>query len=130
MKTGHCMLNKHKNKIDQDTQSKCEVCLVNETPTHYLLHCNKFGIQKAKLMKNISDVLRKNSLCPFNVSIEELLGEDNINTEDSKTLELNLEDILIQQKNKFETEDSKLSPSQICLHLSLFYFIYVFCYYY
>ena len=69
------MLNHHKSKIDQDAQPDCEVCLVNETPTHYLLHCNKFDAQRAKLMKNISHMLRKNSLCSFNVSTEGLLGE-------------------------------------------------------
>ena len=85
------MLNQHKSKIDQDTQPKCEVFLVNEPPTHYLLHCSKFDTKKANLMKNISRVLRKNSLCPFNVSKEELLGEHNFNTEDSKTVRVELE---------------------------------------
>ena len=39
LKTGLCMLNEHESIRDQDTQPKCEVCLVNETPTHYLIHC-------------------------------------------------------------------------------------------
>ena len=34
----------------------------------------------------ISHVLRKNSLCSFNVGTEELLGEHNFNNEDSKTV--------------------------------------------
>ena len=85
------MLNQHKSKIDQNTQPKCEVYLVNEIPTHYLFNCSKFDTQRAKLMKNISHVLRKNSLCPFNVSTEELLGEYNFNTEDSKTVKFELE---------------------------------------
>ena len=100
LKTGHCMLNQHKSKIDQDTQPKCEVCLVNETPAYYLLHCSKFDTERAKLMKNISHVLRKNSPYPFNVSTEEILGEHNFNTEDSKT-------VRVEQKKKFETKDSK-----------------------
>ena len=48
------------------------------------------GTQRAKLMKNISHMLRKNSLCPFNVSIEELLVDHNFNTEDSKTVRVEL----------------------------------------
>ena len=60
-------------------------------PTHYLLHRIKFDTQRAQLMKNISHVLRKNSLCPFNVSTEELLGEHNFSTEDSKTVRIELE---------------------------------------
>ena len=35
LKFGHCMLKQHKSKIDQDTQPKCEVFLINEPPTHY-----------------------------------------------------------------------------------------------
>ena len=56
LKTGLCMLNQHKSKIDQHTQRKSEVCLVNETAAHYLLHCSEFDTQRAKLMKNISHV--------------------------------------------------------------------------
>ena len=91
LKTGHCMLNQHKSKIDQDTQPKCEVCLVNETTTHYLLNCSNFDTQRAKPMKNISHVLGKNRLSLFNVRTEELLGEHNFNTEDSKTVRVELE---------------------------------------
>ena len=91
LKTDHCMLNQYKSKIDQDTQPKWEVHLVNETPAHYLLHCSKFDTQRARLMKNISHSLRKNSLLPFNVSTEELLGGHNFNTEDSKTVRVELE---------------------------------------
>ena len=39
----------------------------------------------------IPHVLKKNSLCPFNVIIEELLGEHNFNTEDSTTNRFDLE---------------------------------------
>ena len=86
------MLNQHKSKIDEDTQLKCEVCLVNEEPILYFLNCSKFNTQRAKLMKNISHVLRKNSLCPLNLSTVELLGEHNFNTtEDSKTVRVELE---------------------------------------
>ena len=46
LKTGHCMLNQLKSKIDQDAQPKCQVCLVNETTTHYLLHCSKFDTKE------------------------------------------------------------------------------------
>ena len=65
--------------------------MVNETPTYYLLHCSKFDTQRAKLIKNISHVLRKYSLCPFNISTEELLGEHNLKTEYSKTVRVELE---------------------------------------
>ena len=41
-------------------------------------------------MKNISHVLRKNILFPFNVTMKELLGEHNFNTENSKTVRVEL----------------------------------------
>ena len=65
------MLNQYKGKIDQDTKQIWRACLVNETPTHYILHCSELNTQKAKLMKNISRMLRKNILCAFNTSTEE-----------------------------------------------------------
>ena len=66
------MLNQYKGKIDQDTQQMWgDACLVNETPTHYILHCSELDTQKAKLMKNISRMLRRNIICPFNTSTEE-----------------------------------------------------------
>ena len=71
-------------------------------------------------MKKVSHVVRKNSHCPFNVSIEQLLGEHNFNTEDCNTLELNFKNILIQQRKKFETKDSKPFPSQLYLDMSFF----------
>ena len=94
------MLNQHKSKTDQDTQPKFEVCLVNEAPTHDLLHCTKFDAERAKLMRNISHVLRKNSLCRFNRSTEQLLGEHNFNTEDSKTVRVELENYFDSTRKK------------------------------
>ena len=81
MRTGYCRL---KSTVVQDTQPKYELCLVNETPTDYLLHCNKFETERAKLMKNISKSLSFQST-------EESLGEHNFNTEDSKTVRVELE---------------------------------------
>ena len=68
-------------------------------------------------MKNISHVLRKNSLCPFNVSTEELLGEHNFSTEDSKTVRIELESSLTQQKKTFQSKDSKPFASQLYLDI-------------
>ena len=48
-------------------------------------------IQRANLITIISYVLRKNSFCHFSVSTEELLGDHNFNTEDSKTVKVELE---------------------------------------
>ena len=59
-------------------------------------------------MKNISDVLRKNSLWSFNVSTEELLGQHNFHSEDSKIVWIEREQVFwLNKKNIFETKDSK-----------------------
>ena len=55
----------------------------------------------------------ENSLCPFSVSTEELLGEHNFNTEDSKTVRVELEKYFDSTKKKFEIKDSKPFVSQI-----------------
>ena len=104
------MLNQHKSKTDQDTQPKFEVCLVNEAPTHYLLHCTKFDAERAKLMKNISHVLRKNSLCGFNRSTEQLLGEHNFNTEDLKTVRVELENYFDSTRKKTKLRPRTQTP--------------------
>ena len=122
MKSGHCMLNQHKSQIDKHAQQKCEICLVTKTPTHYLLHCSKWDIQKAKVAKNISHVLRKNSLCPCNISTEESFGKYNFNTEESTTVRVELEKYFNSTK-KIETEDSKPFDSQLYLDISSFFFL-------
>ena len=74
------------------------------------------------------------SLCPFNISTEQLLGEHNFNTEDSKTVRVELEKHFDStKKKKFETKDSKPFASQLFLDISpflLFTLIYVFCFHY
>ena len=42
LKSGHCMLNGHKSKMDFETSPLCGVCQVKETPSHYLLGFKKF----------------------------------------------------------------------------------------
>ena len=86
LKTGHCMLNYHKSKIDLETNPKCDICKVNETPTHYLLECGKYDTQRAHLIKQISPILSKNGHIPQNLSLQLLLGEHNFNSDDSELI--------------------------------------------
>ena len=55
-------------------------------------------------MKNISSVLRKNSLCPFNASTKELLGEHNFNAEDSKTVRVKMGDLIWKFAKFYQTK--------------------------
>ena len=62
------------------------VCQIKETPSHYLLDCNKFKKKREAFQNNISFNLRKNKVAPQNLTIEELLGEQNFSKGDSKTI--------------------------------------------
>ena len=69
-------------------------------------------IPRSKFVKNISQVLRKNSLFLFHVSTEELLVEHNFNTQGSKTVRVELE---------MYFDSSKPFASQLYLDESFFY---------
>ena len=68
-------------------------------------------ISRFKFVKNISQVLRKNSLFLFHVSTEELLVEHNFNTQGSKTVRVELE---------MYFDSSKPFTSQLYLDVSFF----------
>ena len=68
-------------------------------------------IPRSKFVKNISQVLRKNSLFLFHVSTEELLIEHNFNTQSSKTVRVELE---------MYFDSSKPFASQLYLDVSFF----------
>ena len=59
LKSGHCMLNAHKSKIERETQPNCETCQPKETPEHYLLHCSKYEKESEVLFKAIKINLQK-----------------------------------------------------------------------
>ena len=68
-------------------------------------------ISRFKFVKNISQVLRQNSLVLFHVSTEELLVEHNFNTQGSKTVRVELE---------MYFDSSKPFASQLYLDVSFF----------
>ena len=66
-------------------------------------------------------MLRKNSFCHFSVSTEELLGDHNFTTEDSKTVKVELEKYFDStKKKKFKTKDSKPLTSRLYVDASFF----------
>ena len=71
-----------------------------------------------KLMKNISHVNGENSLCPpFRVLIEQLSGEHNFNTGDSKTARAWTWKCFDSTKKEIWKQDSKPFASQLYLDL-------------
>ena len=79
------MLKGHKNKIDPETTSICKQCKVEETPSHYLLHCKLFEEPRRRMMINITNIFNTNSIT-FNNTLAELLGEHNLKNDDSKNV--------------------------------------------
>ena len=82
------MLNDHKTKIDLETSALCEVCKIKETLSHYLLECNRFMKEREALLNKIASILIRKEIVPQNVTIEELLGEQNVSIGDSETIEI------------------------------------------
>ena len=48
-KSGHCMFDAHKSKIDNETQPNCQTYQATETPEHYFLHCGKYDKEREVL---------------------------------------------------------------------------------
>ena len=51
LKSGHCILNVHKIKIDNKIQPSCETCQAKQTPEHYLLHGSKYDKKRRCYLK-------------------------------------------------------------------------------
>ena len=71
------MVNSHKSKINFETSPLCGVCQIKETHLHNLLESNKFKKEREALLNNISSILSKKKVVLQNVTIEDLLGEQN-----------------------------------------------------
>ena len=62
IKSGHCMVNSHKSKINFETSPLCGVCQIKKTHSHNLLESNKFKKEREALLNNISSILSKKRL--------------------------------------------------------------------
>ena len=99
LKSGHCMLNSHKNKIDKETQPNCDQCQVRETPEHFLLHCSKFEEERRKLLQTFKNIYIEHNLLIFTLTMDDILGEQSFSNEDLKALREALE-IFIKSTKK------------------------------
>ena len=93
------MLKGHKNKIDPETKSICEQCKVEETPSHYLLHCKLFEEPRRWMMKNVTNIFNTNSIT-FKNTLAELLGEHNLKNDDSKKVRREVIDFINTTKKE------------------------------
>ena len=91
MKSSHCMLNQ--------TQSNCETSQAKETPEHYLLEKDRevlFKIIKKKYKKK-----KKPSQYIITLTVEDVLGEQNIMHDDHKSLREAFEKYINSTKKDF-----------------------------
>ena len=88
LKSGHCLLNYHKSKLDTETKPNCQECNSKETPIHLLFDCKKFENERQKVKKAIEIILNKNKLSWHSKRAKELLEEHKLKPEDAKNVRL------------------------------------------
>ena len=93
---GHSMLKGHKSKIDTETSPECSTCKVTETTEH--LTCKEYDTEWAKLEKYIKKIFYKNNYHKLNMTIEDLLGECNLPSQDAVIIRKKVEFILAMEK--------------------------------
>ena len=95
LKTGHSMLKGHKSKIDTETSPECSTCKVKETPVHFLLNCKEYDTEWAKLEKDIKEIFYKNNCHKLNITIDDLLGECDLPSQDAIVVTKKVEDFIL-----------------------------------
>ena len=85
LKSGHCMPNIHKSKINFKTSALCVIYQIKETPSDYLIGWNKFKKEREAVLNNIPSILNRNKFVPQNVTIEDLFLEQNFSRGDYVT---------------------------------------------
>ena len=81
------MLNTYKSKIDHETQPNWQA---KEIPEHYLLHCSIYEKEREVLFKTkkkkYKKTTTKNSQYILTLTMEDVLGEQNVIYDDRKSL--------------------------------------------
>ena len=63
--------------------SRCSTYKVKETPVHFLLNCKEYDTERAKLEKDIKEIFYKNNCHKLNITIDDLLGECDLPSQDT-----------------------------------------------
>ena len=95
------MLKGHKSKIDTETSPECSTCKVKETPVHFLLNCKEYDTERAKLEKDIKEIFYKNNCHKLNITIDDLLGECDLPSQDA-IIGKKWKSLFWQQEKKFK----------------------------
>ena len=73
------MLKGHKSKTDTKTSPECSTFKVKETPED----CKEYISERAKLQKDIKKIFYKNNSHKLNITIEDLLVECDLPSQDA-----------------------------------------------
>ena len=70
--SGHTLLNSHRAKINRTISELCETCNVEEDTEHYLLHCEKYRVQREQLEDQVEEILNRaglNEVADINLAV-------------------------------------------------------------
>ena len=89
------MLKCQKSKIDTETSTEFSTCRVKETPVHFLLNCKEYDTERAKLEKDIKEIFYKNNCHKLNITIDDILGENDLPSQDSIIVRKKVEEFIL-----------------------------------
>ena len=89
------MLKGHKSKNDTETSSEYSTFKVKEIPEDFLLNCKEYDTERAKLEKDIKKIFYKNNCCKLNITIEDLLGECDLPSQDAVIVRKKVKEFLL-----------------------------------
>ena len=98
------MLKGHKSKTDTETSPEWSNCKVKETPEHFILNCKEYDAKWAKLEKDIKELFYKNNCHQLNITINDLLGECDLPSQDAVIVRKKWKSLFWQQQKKIKLE--------------------------
>ena len=73
---------------------------MKETAEHFLLNCKEYDTEQAKLEKDIKKIFYKNNYHKLNITIEDLLGECDLPSQDAVIVWKKWKSLFWQQKKE------------------------------
>ena len=69
---------------------------MKETPGRFLLNCKEYDTERAKLEKDIKEIFYKNNCHKRNITIDDLLGECDILSQDAIVVRKIVENFILE----------------------------------
>ena len=68
---------------------------MKETPVHFLLNCNEYDKERAKLEKDIKEAFCKNNCRKLNITIDDRLGGCDLPSQDAIIVRKKVEEFIL-----------------------------------